>query len=211
MFSTLSNLPVVNIWVFAGVATVVTYVAFAAGKTAYRNHDRSVWKRSIRWVICALLSALIASALTLGRWVPDDQIGVGKQKVYSPGWHIYPGESFVLLPRAGMFNIPYPDDQRFLEISYLITDSERLKLFCEEIAAFKSPVAEGVVYFGASKRDAWKVAKDPFAAWLLWKTTKYLPTQQATTAEIEGYLSYLASYGVSTDARLLIQQWRGKK
>lgn len=211
MFSTLFNLPPVNTYVFAVAVAAVSYVAFVAGKTAYRNVDRSLWKRTVRWATFAFLSALITSALTLGRWVPDDQIGVGKQKVYSPGWHVYPEESFVIVPRAGMFNIPYPDDQRFLETSYLITDSERLRNFCDEIKAFKSPVAEGVVYFDASKRDAWKVAKDPFAAWLLWKTTKYLPAQQATNGEIEGYLLYLASYGVSTDARLLVQQWRRKR
>jgi hypothetical protein len=147
----------------------------------------------------------------MGRWVPSERVGVGTQRVYSPGWHIYPGESLVILPRAGMFNIPYPDDRRFLEVSYLITDSARLRYFCEEIKSFKTPIAEEVVFFGTSKRDAWKVAKDPFAAWLLWKTSKYLPHDQATSAEIEVYLSYLASYGVSTDARLLVQQWRGKR
>jgi hypothetical protein len=211
MFSALSSIPAVNTYVFAAVMVVASYVAFVAGRAAYQNVGRSVWKRSLRWVSSALLSALVVGALTFGRWVPDGQIGVGTKKVYDSGWHVYPEESFVTLPRAGMFNIPYPDDRRFLEISYLITDSERLKFFCEEIRVFKTPVAEGVVLFGTSKRDAWKLAKDPFAAWLLWKTSKYLPNEYASSAEIETFISYLAMYGISVDARLLVQQWRGKR
>ena len=132
-------------------------------------------------------------------------------KVYASGWHVYPAEPFVIVPRAGMFNIPYPDDRRFLEVSYLITDSDRLRYFCEEIKAFKTPVGQGLIYFGASRRDAWKVENDPFAAWISWKTRKYLPSELATSAELEGYLSYLAGYGISTDVRLLVQQWHGKR
>jgi len=211
MFSTLSSLPPVNMYVFAGVVAAASYVAFVAGRTAYRNLDRSVWKRSLRWLGCSLLSALVVSALTLGRWVPDGQVGVGTAKIYVPGWHVYPAEAFVTLPRAGMFTIPYPDDRRFLEVSYLITDAERLKFFCEEIKTFKTPIAEGFGLFGTTKRDAWKVAKDPVAAWLLWKTSKFLPNELATGAEIDTFLSYLSSYGISTDARLFIQQWRGKR
>ena len=211
MFSALSSIPAVNTYVFAAVVVVASYVAFVAGRAASRNVDRSLWKRSLRWVSCGLLSALVVSALTFGRWVPDGQIGVGTKKVYNSGWHVYPEESFVTLPRAGMFNIPYPDDRRFLEVSYLITDSERLRYFCEEIKTFRTPVGEGIVLFGTTRRDAWKVAKDPFAAWLLWKTSKYLPSELASSVEIETFLSYLAMYGVSVDARLLVQQWRGKR
>jgi len=211
MFSTLSTLPPVNTYVFAGVVAAASYVAFVAGRTAYRNLDRSAWKRSLRWLTSSLLTALVVSALTLGRWVPDGQVGVGTAKIFVPGWHVYPAEAFVTLPRAGMFTIPYPDDRRFLEVSYLITDAERLKFFCEEIKTFRTPIAEGLGLFGTTKRDAWKVAKDPFAAWLLWKTSKYLPNENATGGEIDIFLSYLATYGVSVDARLFIQQWRGKR
>ena len=211
MFSTLSSIPAVNIYVFAAVVAAAIYIAFVAGRAAYHNVGRSWWKRSLRWATCVLLSAIVLGALTMGRWVPSDQVGVGTEKVYSPGWHVYPREAFINLPRAGMFTIPYPDDRRFLEVSYLITDSERLRYFCEEIRTFTTPVAEGIVLFGTTKRDAWKVAKDPFAAWLLWKTSRYLPNEHASGAEIDIFLSYLATYGVSVDARLLVQQWRGKR
>jgi len=211
MFSTLSNLPAVNTFVFAAITIAATYVAFSAGRAAYRNVGRNVWLRYVRWVVCALLTTLVVTALTVGRWVPPDHVGVSKNRMYYPGWHIYPGETFVTLSRAGMFNIPYPDYKRFLEVQYLITDSERLKLFSEEITAFKTPVAEGVLFFGTSKRDAWKVSGDPFAAWLMWRTSKYLPTEQSANGDIEGYLATLASFGVSTDARLLVQQWRSRR
>ena len=211
MFSTLSNLPVVNTYVFTAIAIAVAYVAFSAGRSAYRNVGRNVWLRYIRWAACALLTALLVGALTVGRWVPADHVGVSKSRVYVPGWHVYPRESFVTLSRAGMFYIPYPDDRRFLEVSYLITDSDRLRLFSEEIAAFKNPIAEGFVLFGASKRDAWKVSGDPFAAWLIWRTSKYLPGEQSSNSDLDGYLATLASYGVSSDARLLVQQWRSRK
>ena len=211
MFFTLSNLPPVNTFVFAGAVVALTFVAFATGRAAYRRVGRSVWTRSLRWILSASLSALIVSAVVVGRWVPPDYVGVGPQKVYAPGWHVYPAEAFITLPRAGMFSIPYPDDRRFLEVSYLITDAERLRFFCDEIRPFNTPVADGVVLFGSSRRDAWKLAKDPFAAWLLWKTSKYLPNEFASAAELEGFLSYLAAYGVSVDARLFAQQWRGKR
>jgi hypothetical protein len=211
MFSTLSNLPAVNTYVSAAIAIAVAYTAFSAGRSAYRNVGRNVWLRYIRWAACALLTALLVSALTAGRWVPADHVGVSKNRVYPPGWHVYPREPFVTLTRAGMFYIPYPDDRRFLEVTYLITDSDRLRLFSEEIAAFKSPVAEGFVLFGASKRDAWKVSGDPFAAWLTWRTSKYLPTEHSSNTDLEGYLATLASYGVSSDVRLLVQQWRSRK
>jgi hypothetical protein len=211
MFSTLSNLPAVNTYVFVAIAIAVAYIAFSAGRSAYRNVGCNVWLRYIRWAACALFTALLVSALTVGRWVPTDHVGVSKSRVYSPGWHVYPRESFATLSRAGMFYIPYPDDRRFLEVSYLITDSERLRMFSEEIAAFKNPIANGVVLFGASKRDAWKVSGDPFAAWLTWRTSKYLPSEQSSNADLEGYLAILPSFGVSSDARLLVQQWRSRK
>ena len=94
---------------------------------------------------------------------------------------------------------------------YFITDSDRLRLFSEEIAAFKNPAAEDLVLFGASNRDAWKVSGDPFAAWLTWRTSKYLPTEQSSNTDLEGYLAPLASYGVSSAARLIVQQWRSRK
>jgi hypothetical protein len=96
-------------------------------------------------------------------------------------------------------------------VTYLITDSDRLRLFSEEIAAFKNPVAEGFILFGVSKRDAWNVSGDPFAAWLTWRTSKYLPTEQSSNTDLVGYLATLASYGVSSDARLLVQQWRSRR
>ena len=133
MFSTLSNLPAVNTYVSAAIAIAVAYTAFSAGRSAYRNVGRNVWLRYIRWAACALLTALLVSALTAGRWVPADHVGVSKNRVYPPGWHVYPREPFVTLTRAGMFCIPYPDDRRFLEVTYLITDSDRLRLFSEEI------------------------------------------------------------------------------
>ena len=154
MFSTLSSIPAVNTYVFAAIVAAATYIAFVAGRAAYHNVGRSLWKRSLRWAISGMVSVIVLAALTMGRWVPGDQIGVGTEKVYSPGWHVYPREAFVTLPRAGMFTIPYPDDRRFLEVSYLITDSERLRYFCEEIRTFTTPVAEGIVVFGTSTRDA---------------------------------------------------------
>ena len=132
----------------------------------------------------------------MGRWVPPERVGVGKERVYLPGWHVYPKEAFAILPRAGMFYIPYPDDQRFLEVSYLITDSERLRHFSEEIAQFKTPVAEGIVLFNSSKRDAWRVAGDPFAAWLLWKTSKYLPDHSLNKGQAGGLKSISKLYHV---------------
>jgi len=206
----LSNFPAVNVYVFAAIVCALAYIAFTAGRTAYQNTGRNVWLRSARWLGCVFFSVLVLSALTVGRWVPAESVGVGKERVYLPGWHVYPRESFATLPRAGMFFIPYPDDQRFLEVSYLITDSERLRFFSEEIAQFKTPVAEGIILFNSSKRDAWRVAGDPFAAWLLWKTSKYLP-EHSMNGQVEEYLSTLASFGVSTDARLLVQQWRSRK
>lgn len=211
MFSALSKLPPVNMYAFAGLLIAIAYIAFTAGRTAYRNTPRNVVLRCVRWAACALLTTALVAGLAVGRWVPASYVGVGTQRVYLPGWHVYPGEQFVTLPRAGMFNIPYPDDCRFLEVSYLITDSERLTRFSEEIATFRSPVAEGVVLFGASKRDAWKFSGDPFAAWLCWKTSKYLPTSELAHGDLDVYLATLASYGISTDCRLLVQQWRSRK
>lgn len=211
MFSSLSSLPALNTYVFTALVLCASYVAFVAGRKAYLNRERSVWLRLLRGGASAVLVALTVSVLTAGRWVPNEHVGIGKARVYSPGWHVYPREQIVALPRAGMFHIPYPDDERFLEVSYLITDSERLRFFSEEISSFKNPVAEGYLLFGSSKRDAWKVSNDPFAAWLLWKTTKYLPSQQAAGPQLEEFLATLASFGVSTDARLLVQQWRSRR
>lgn len=211
MFSSLSNLPAVNIYVFTAVMVCVCYVALTAGRTAYLNKGHSLWLRLLRGGACALLTVGILAVFAVGRWVPADHVGIGKERVYSPGWHIHPRESLVTLPRAGMFHIPYPDEERFLEVSYLITDSERLKFFSEEISTFKNPIAEGFLLFGSSKRDAWKVDGDPFAAWLLWKTTKYLPSQQAAGTQLEEFLATLGSFGVSTDAKLFVQQWRSRR
>jgi hypothetical protein len=211
MFLSLSNLPAVNGYLFIVIMVCVSYIAVVAGRSAYMNLGRSLWLRLFRGGACALLIVLIASTLTVGRWIPADQVGVGKERVYSSGWHVYPRERLVVLPRAGMFHIPYPDEERFLEVSYLITDSERLKFFSEEIEAFKTPIAEGFLLFGSSKRDAWKSSGDPFAAWLLWKTTKYLPSTDQAPGRIEEFLATLGSFGVSTDARLFAQQWRSRR
>lgn len=211
MFLSLSNLPAVNGFVFIAIMVCLSYVAIVAGRSAYMNFGRSLWLRLLRGGACALLTVLVLTTLTVGRWIPAEHVGVGKVRVYTPGWHVYPGEGFVVLPRAGMFHIPYPDDERFLEVSYLITDSERLKFFSEEIAAFKTPLADGYLLFGSSKRDAWKTSGDPFAAWLLWKTTKYLPPTDQAPGRIEEFLATLGSFGVSTDARLFAQQWRSRR
>lgn len=210
MFSTLSELPAVNIYVFTAIVVVVSYGAYRVGRAAYTQVGSNSWLRYMRWVVSALLSVLVLSAITLGRLVPGDQVGVSKERVYTSGWHVYPKESFVIVPRAGMFIIPYPDDRRFLEVSYLITSSDRLRGFSDEIKAFKTPIAEGFVLFGSSKRDAWRASGDPFAAWLMWKTTKFLPSENAVSGQLEVYLAALASYGVTTDVKLYIQQWRSK-
>ena len=211
MFSSLSSIPAVNIYMFIALIAGASYIAVVAGRKAYLNRERSLLRRLLRGGACALLSVLIVSVLTIGRWIPTEHVGIGKEGVYSPGWHIYPREKLVVLPRAGMFHIPYPDDERFLEVSYLITDSERLKFFSEEISTFANPIAEGYLLFGSSKRDAWRVAGDPFAAWLMWKTTKFLPSQQATGPQLDEFLMILSSFGISTDARLFAQQWRSRR
>ncbi len=98
MFSTLSSIPAVNTYVFAAIVAAATYIAFVAGRAAYHNVGRSLWKRSLRWAISGMVSVIVLAALTMGRWVPGDQIGVGTEKVYSPGWHVYPQEAFITLP-----------------------------------------------------------------------------------------------------------------
>ena len=44
----LSNFPAVNTHVFAAIMVALTYIAFTAGRTAYRNTGRNVWLRSVR-------------------------------------------------------------------------------------------------------------------------------------------------------------------
>lgn len=206
----LYDLPPLNIYVAGGIAIALVWVAFSAGRSAYLNVGRTTWVRYLRWTACAVVTAVTIAAFTCGRGVLPDHVGLGKEKTYLPGWHICPREEVLSLPTRGMFSIPYPNDRRWVEVSYLIVSPELLRVFFDEIKAFKTG-APGGTPFGTSKKDSWMVGSDPFAAWMLWRTREYLPNTPTSSGQVDSlgsFLKTLASYGVSNDARLLVEQWR---
>ena len=207
----LSDLPPVNTYVFIGIVTALTYIAFTAGRTAWRGRSTRI-VQVFRGVLATLLGVILVLGGLVGRLVPAEHVGLGRERIYAPGWHLYPPEDIVSLPVAGVFYIPYPNDRQFLEVSYLITNAENLRIHRDDIRAFKNPTDQEEHLFGASKKDAWKVNGDPFAAWLMWRLREYLPSSSQTTSaldsRLDSFLKTLALYGVSTDAKLMIEHWR---
>lgn len=207
----LSDLPPLNTYVFIGVVSAVAYIAFIASRTAWKGRStRTV--QVFRGVIATLLGGILVVGGLVGRLVPAEHVGLGRDRIYAPGWHIYPPEDVVSLPVAGVFYIPYPNDRQFLEVSYLITKADNLRTHRDEIKAFKNPTDTEEHLFGASKKDAWKVNEDPFAAWLMWRLREYLPTSSQATSvpdsRMDAFLKTLSLYGVSTEAKLMIEHWR---
>ena len=206
----LYDLPPLNIYVAGGVAIALGWIAISAGRSAYRNVGRARWARYLRWAACALITPVMIAAFTCGRGVLPDHVGLGKEKIYLPGWHICPREDVISLPVRGMFSIPYPNDRRWVEVSYLIVSPEQLRVFFDEIKAFRNGPPTGTP-FGTSKKDSWMVGSDAFAAWMLWRTREYLPNSPTIADQVDllgNFLKTLSSYGVSNDARLLVEQWR---
>lgn len=208
----LTELPPVNTYAFIGALCVLSFIAFCAGRSAWCGDCGRVMQ-FFRGTVSLALVILVGAALFFGRIVPSENIGIGTQRIYAPGWHIYPPEGFVAVARAGTFFIPYPNDRVFLEVSYLISAPENLRTHVESIESFKNPTQGDEVFFGTSKKDAWKVANDPFAAWLLWRLREYLPTSSSPNptngpdSRTDGFLKTLSLYGVSTRTKLMVEHW----
>ncbi len=207
----LSDLPAVNTYVFLLVSGALAYIAFTAGKSAWQGRCYGV-TRIFRGVVATILGVILALDGLNGHLVSSESVGLGRGRVYGPGWHVYPAEEIVNLPIKGVFYIPYPNDRQFVEVSYLINKPENLRVLYDEIRSFKAPTNKDELLFGTSKRDAWKVNEDPFAAWLMWRFREYLPTSSAVSnavdARLDDFLKTLSLYGVSTDAKLMIEHWR---
>jgi hypothetical protein len=207
----LSDLPPLNTYVFIGVVSAVAYIAFTAIRTAWSGRCTRT-TQVFRGVVATLLAGVLVVGGIVGRLVPAENVGLGRERIYAPGWHVYPPEDIVSLPVAGVFYIPYPNDRQFLEVSYLIGRAENLRVHRDDIRAFKNPTNQEELLFGASKKDAWKVNRDPFAAWLMWRLREYLPTSSQITSSpdsrMDAFLKTLSLYGVSTEAKLMIEHWR---
>jgi hypothetical protein len=167
--------------------------------------------RIFRGVVATLLGIILLLGGLNGRLVPAENVGLGRTRVYAPGWHVYP-EEIVNLPVRGVFYIPYPHDRQFVEVRYLINKPENLRALFDEINTFKNPSSKDQLLFGTSKRDAWKVNEDPFAAWLMWRFREYLPTTTsiatAPDSRLAEFLKTMALYGASSEAKLMVEHWR---